>query len=314
MARSALPVLGESHISYWRLKDPMNFTLPQQIYASDVLASLALLLFLLAVRLLAGRALRARDNLTPHVARRWTANLRNLLLVVAVLGLIFIWAPQLRTFALSLTAVAVALVVATKELILCLSGSALRTFTRAYSVGDYVEIGGLRGEVVDYDLLVTRLHEFENRGGSFIGTGRQVLVPHSLLFTAPSRIEGEAGGLVRHEFQLTFEPDVNLFAQREAIENVAREAQRSHEPVSEGWNRPPKRKTRSEPAQPEVEIGFGTSDIGKYRLDIAVLVRPEHAGAVENAVACAIADLVHRLRAAEEGRPSDSASDTGSAG
>lgn len=289
----------------------MNLTLPQQIYTSDVLASLALLLFLLAVWLLAGRALKARDNLTPHVARRWTANLRNLLLLVAVLGLIFIWAPQLRTFALSLTAVAVALVVATKELILCLSGSALRTFTRAYSVGDYVEIGGRRGEVVDYNLLVTRLQEFEHKSGSFIRTGRQVLVPHSLLFTAPSRVEGEAGGKVRHEFQLTFEPDVNLFAQRAAIENAAREAQRSQEPAPQGKGRPRKGKAGTEAAQPELEIGFGTSDIGKSRLDVIVLVHPEHAGAVENAIACAIGDLVHRLQAAEEERASDPTTQTG---
>ena len=144
----------------------MQFQLPPGFYTSDTIASLALILTLMAVRVIAGRALRRRDNLTETVARRWSANVRNVLVLVAVIGLIMIWAPQLRTFALSLTAVAVAIVVATKELILCFSGAAFRTFTRAFSVGDIVEIGSSKGEVVDLNLLALRLREFDERDGS----------------------------------------------------------------------------------------------------------------------------------------------------
>jgi len=110
--------------------------------------------------------------------RRWTARLRNVLILVAIVGLVMIWAPQLRTFALSLTAFAVASVIAMKELIMCFSGSALRTLSRAYSVGDYIEIGGRRGEVMDFNLLVTRLREFEKQERSFNRTGREVILPH----------------------------------------------------------------------------------------------------------------------------------------
>ena len=115
---------------------------------------------MLIVLMIAGwvvrRAVRALDALPPQVVRRSNANVRNGLLLASV-GLMMNWEPQLRTLALSLKAIAVAVVVATRELLLCLSGSALRTFISAYAIGDYVEIGAFKGEVIDISLLATRL-------------------------------------------------------------------------------------------------------------------------------------------------------------
>ena len=216
--------------------------------------------------------------------RRWTASLRNVLILVALIGLVMIWAPQLRTFALSLTAFAVASVIAMKELILCFSGSALRTLSRAYSVGDYIEIGGKRGEVMDFNLLVTRLREFDKQDGSFRRTGREIILPHSLLFTSPVRVEGHAGGRVRHVFAMTFEPDANLFAARDALEEAALEAYNATAAAGDG--------------APSLTVGVGTSDIGKYRLEIAFHARPEHVGDAERAIADRIGGRVHDLRTA----------------
>ena len=126
----------------------------------DLLASALLLLLLWIARKIVVRSIHARPELAPHNQRRLIASSRNVFLLLLVLGLVLIWAPQLRTFALSLTAVAVAIVVATKELILCLSGALLRATTRAFSVGDWVEIGENRGEVTDHTMLATTLQEF----------------------------------------------------------------------------------------------------------------------------------------------------------
>ncbi|OYW87181.1 MAG: hypothetical protein B7Z20_05715 [Sphingobium sp. 32-64-5] len=201
----------------------MSEILREELLQSGALASAALLAALFTIHFLVGRALKQGASFPPLVVRRWTANLRNLLILIAIVGLMMIWAPQLRTFALSLTAFAVASVIAMKELILCFSGSALRTLSRAYSVGDYVEIGGRRGEVMDINLLVTRLREFEKQDGSFRRTGKEVILPHSLLFNSPVRVEGHAGERVRHVFSMTFEPDADIFAQRAAIEEAALE-------------------------------------------------------------------------------------------
>ena len=267
----------------------MSFEFPSALYTSDAFASASLILVLLFARLIAGRALRRRDDLTQQVARRWTANFRNMLILIAVIGLIMIWAPQLRTFALSLTAVAVAIVVATKELILCLSGAALRTFTRAFSVGDVIEVGTTKGEVLDLNLLATRLREFESKDGSIVPTGRTITLPYSLLFTLPAKVLPHTAGAAEHAFEMTFEPDVDIFAMNNDLLETAEMALNENMGGTEIT-------PSSGDQQARCRIDFGTSEIGKYRLGLTLIgPLPDPPGA-ENAVACAIGSLVHSKR------------------
>jgi len=273
-------------------------SLREQLLQSGVLASVALLTALFVIRFLVGRALKRGEGFPPLVVRRWTASLRNVLILVAIVGLVMIWAPQLRTFALSLTAFAVASVIAMKELIMCFSGSALRTLSRAYTVGDYIELGGKRGEVMDFNLLVTRLREFEKQEGSFNRTGREVILPHSLLLNSPVRVEGHAGERVRHVFNMTFEPDANLFAERAAIEDAALKA---YAATAAGHSKRQRNaaQLRAEDKRPaSITVSVGTSDIGKYRLEIIFYSKPEFVGDAERAIACRIGDRVHQLRSA----------------
>ncbi|WP_414902406.1 mechanosensitive ion channel family protein [Sphingomonas flavalba] len=271
--------------------------LREHLLQSGVWASAALLAALFTIRFLVGRALKRGEGFPPLVVRRWTASLRNVLILIAIVGLVMIWAPQLRTFALSLTAFAVASVIAMKELIMCFSGSALRTLSRAYSVGDYIEIGGKRGEVMDFNLLVTRLREFEKQDGSFNRTGTEIIVPHSLLLSTPVRVEGHAGRRVRHVFTMTFEPDANLFAARGEIEEAALAA---YTGIAAGDSKRQPRastglETQSNPL-PALTVSARTSDIGKYRLEIAFYSKPELVDEVERAIASGIGDRVHNLR------------------
>src|SRR6185312_1988323 len=98
-------------------------------------------------------------NLTLEARRRRAVGLRNSLAIVFIAGLFFIWAQQLNTLAVSLVAIAVAVVLATKEMILCISGTVLRIRTNAYTLGDRIQIGSLRGNVLDQTLLATTLIE-----------------------------------------------------------------------------------------------------------------------------------------------------------
>ena len=140
---------------------------------------------------------------------------RNVLSAAIVLGLFVVWAPEIEQFALSITAFVVALVIATKELILCLSGSTWRRTSRAFDVGDWVEIGGHSGEVIDETLFVTQLQEIEGREYRY--TGRTVAVPNSLLLTQPVINHNFRKRFLEHEFTLHAPADAPALAMRDAI-------------------------------------------------------------------------------------------------
>ena len=156
-----------------------------EIILPVALHSLILLAVVLALRLILVRAVLSRESLSVETRRRWTVNIRNALALVFIIGLIFIWAHQLSTFAVSLVAIAVALVLATKELILCISGTVLRIGVNAYSMGDRISIGGIRGNVVDQSLLATTVLETGPGHVSSQYTGRAVVFPNSLLMSSP---------------------------------------------------------------------------------------------------------------------------------
>jgi small-conductance mechanosensitive channel len=80
---------------------------------------------------------------------------------------------------------AAALVLATKELILCWSGTAVRVGGKVYTVGDRVQIAGHRGVVLDHDIFATKLLEIGPGQTAHLYTGRVTIFPNSLLFSHP---------------------------------------------------------------------------------------------------------------------------------
>ncbi len=85
----------------------------------DSLKSLLLLLSVLIARTLIVRSISRNAALTMEAKRRWVVSVRNSMVFVFLLGLVVIWAHELQAFAVSLVALAAALVLATKELLLC---------------------------------------------------------------------------------------------------------------------------------------------------------------------------------------------------
>jgi hypothetical protein len=264
----------------------------------DVAASLTLIVALLIVRAIAGHAIRSRTDAAPHLQRRWTASVRNLLLLLGVIGLVLIWAPQLRTFALSLTAVAVAIVVATKELILCLSGSFLRASTRAFNVGDWIEVAGVRGEVIDVNVFATTLQEFEQAPHSFAHTGRTIVVPNSAFLSSPIRNQTALREHTYHHFAMTLEPDMNVFAHRTMIEEVVRKHYAPYREQAARANAAIERRIGSDLPDPDARTRLRTTDLGKHRIDVTLFCPPEDCDALEDEITCEVMTRLSDLQKA----------------
>ncbi len=172
-------------------------------FLRNALASLIFFLVLMTIRTLMRRAMLRRSDVETEVRQRWLNTLRNSVVVVFLLGMALIWSSQIETLAVSLVAIAAAVVLATREMILCLMGTIYRSSSRAYSVGDRIEINGLKGQVIDLNMLSTTLLEPSQvmRKGT---VGRVLTFPNSLLLTQPVCNETMLGNYVVHTMQVSF--------------------------------------------------------------------------------------------------------------
>ena len=163
---------------------------------------------LMIVAVIAGRSIllsahfRSHPDLSIENKRRSLVFSRNVTMLLILLGLAMIWAAQIQTLALSMFAVAAAIVVATQELIMCLSGSILRSVTKQYSIGDYIEINGLRGRVVDINMLNTLMMQIGPN--PLIGqlSGKTLSFPNSLLLSHTVRRDNILGNYVIHTVEI----------------------------------------------------------------------------------------------------------------
>lgn len=169
-------------------------------YSSHVILNLALLAVLTVVRVALIRAILRREHVSYEVRLRWKVQVRTFFWLILVVGTFALWAAEIRSVALSLAALAVAAVVATKELLLCLQGGVLRSSDRPFSIGDRIEVAHFRGDVVDQSLFTTTILEIGPGQSTHQYTGRAVVFPNSMLMSSPVINETYLDDFVLHVF------------------------------------------------------------------------------------------------------------------
>lgn len=187
----------------------------------NLIATAAVLIVALIVRFGSRRWIRRAPTASEQTRLRWFSTARNLTLAFAIFAVGLIWANELQTFALSMVAIAAAIVLATKELIMCLSGSLLRAGSGAFAVGDRVEMGGVRGDVIDTTLLTTTLLEV---GPGHMRTGRSVTVPNSAMLSGSVVNETFMDEYVVHVITVPVDPKTGWEAAEAALLEAATEA------------------------------------------------------------------------------------------
>jgi len=161
--------------------------------------------------------IRKKADIISEEQRRWISRAKNIILATILFTLFFLWWPELRQFALSIAAVAVAFVIASKELILCISGAVLRATSGSSSVGDWVEIGDTRGEVIDQNILSTVLQEIDKESCTFSYTGKTITLPNSIFLSHSVKNMNFMRRFVFHSFAIHTEPKVNVFEAKQLI-------------------------------------------------------------------------------------------------
>lgn len=122
----------------------------------EAVSSLLLIIFLTTVHFVVSYYIKSHETSNEKKLRRFVS-LRNTTLFLMLIGLIIIWSGEIKTMILSITAMSAAIIIAFKEIILCFSGSLLIASNKLFSIGDYVEIDGIKGKVIDKNFIYTRL-------------------------------------------------------------------------------------------------------------------------------------------------------------
>lgn len=194
---------------------PPSFDL--SAFGTSLLTSSLMLLFtLLVLRSLVARLLKQKIA-SIELRRRWLVQSNNGFILLLLLGLVFIWGEELRTLALSVVAIAVAFVVATKELILCVMGSILKTGARSFKVGDRIQIKEFRGDVIDQNLLATTILEVGPGKLTHQRTGRMTVIPNSLFVAEPVINESFTSDYILHVFTVPYPRQANWSEAQKAL-------------------------------------------------------------------------------------------------
>ncbi len=142
------------------------------------------LLIALAIYLLGILIINLINRQVKNLRRRHTARkvtLYTTVLAILVFSVLF-WLESVKPVAVVISIVGAGLVVALQEIILCFAGWLLIILKRPFTVGDRIEIGSVKGDVIDVRMFQTALLEVGNWVDAEQSTGRVVHIPNSSVF------------------------------------------------------------------------------------------------------------------------------------
>jgi small-conductance mechanosensitive channel len=182
----------------------MNITENLEHYLTlyNIVPTIIFILVVIITKYLSLRIIKRSRSKDQESKQVWVSNLNSFLTVLFIIGVIFIWGNQIKTFALSVVALSVALVLALKELLLCLSGTFYKAFAGIFSIGDRIQIAGIRGEVVDRGLFSTKMLEIGPSTTGHQYTGRSVVIPNALFLTNSTTNESYFKSYILHIFSI----------------------------------------------------------------------------------------------------------------
>jgi len=117
-----------------------------------------------------------------HQYRKWASYI---ITIVYVLILISIWAGSTKQWATVLSVTGAGIALALHEVLLNLAGWIYIMIRRPYKTGDRIELGDVKGDVIDVRVFQSTLLELGNWVDGDQSTGRVVDVPHGQIFRNP---------------------------------------------------------------------------------------------------------------------------------
>jgi len=253
----------------------------------DIGASTLLTTIILLARWGIVRSIRGNTETLSADRRKWISLVRNLTAVLIFIGLFLVWSVDLSKFALSIAAFAVAIVIASKEIIICLTGGLYRTMTRPFETGDWIEVGTIRGEVLQEGLMSTTLHELSPAGdqthdytGHIITMPNGMILPHNIVNLNIRK------HYVFHTFAITIDALDKLRPKEDIAflcDEIEAEWTAYDEEATKYWTGV-RRHMALDIRKPDPQVRMHTTDLAHVMFDIRLLCPREQALSIEQRV------------------------------
>jgi small-conductance mechanosensitive channel len=253
---------------------------------TDVGLSLLIIALLLAMRWLIVRQIRGGEETVSAERRKWISFVRNITLFLILAVLVAIWLLEITHFALSVAAISVALVLANKELILCMVGGIYRIIARPFDVNDWIEIESSVGEVLETRLLTTQLQELTTSTDAIVEySGRVLVVPNAQLLSQTVNNFTYTKNFTTLSFQLVSPVDCSdpLARFADLNQHVAK-VWEEHEELAVRYWRMLRSRTGVDFPDPTPSICLGTSSTGAATYDIRIYCQRKLAKEIRNQI------------------------------
>ena len=260
----------------------MNRELIETVLAHRATLTFAIVFGVLLLRGLLIRRIRRSRVIMDTRERRAMSAIHVVTVSVCVLSVIILWLPQIQHFILSITAIAVALVIATKELLLCLTGAVLVRTSRAFAIGDWIMVGTRFGEVIERNFMSTTIQEIESR--TYTYTGRIVIMPNSLFLSNAVMNQNFLKRYQFHSFSITIEPDAFPIDAEEKLQKRIESLTRHFNDTAQRYNKMLELRTGIDIPDATPSLDFSTNDTAKLVTTITVFCPTEEISMLEKAM------------------------------
>jgi len=256
--------------------------------------SCALMAGLLSLRIFLVHLIKRNRAILTEGRRHWITTVKNFSWLIIVFGLLAIWWPELKNFAFSIAAVTLALVIATKELILCFSGAILRAGTGAFTIGDWIEVGDNRGEVIDYNIFSTTLQELDKAPNDYSFTGKTIVIPNSLFLSEPIKNLNFFKRYVFHRFSIVVDPHLSTADIERWIVTETNALSIDFIEIARRYNAFIENRTGVDVPGPEPRIMISTNEYAKRIITVIVFCPTEKAAELEQHITQGVLERVFR--------------------
>lgn len=252
--------------------------------ASNLMMSLIVIVLVFILRPISTRFIQVMAFENAERKRLWMIRSRNALAFLALAVLIVIWGSELKTLALSIVALTAAMTIAFKELILCFIGGMLKIGSRIFTIGDRIEVGAYRGDVIDHSFLTTTLFEIGPGKEIHQYTGRSIVIPNSLFLTQGVVNETATHRYVLHVFTVPLRSRDDWQRYETALIEAAREECAEFIEEARTYFNDMSHSRGLEPPYVEPRVFIGFPKAGELSFSVRIPTPAKRKGRVEQAI------------------------------